>query len=62
MLRITAIEERTFADIDDALARIETYRRAEELRSSLRRFYPDIQDEDQVRIIHFGCVADPSAG
>ena len=52
-LRITHVETRRFDAIDDALARVENYRVADQLRASLRRFYPDITGSDRVRVLYF---------
>ena len=52
-LMIINAETRLFADLDDRIASIENHQRAEDLKRSLRRFYPSIQPHDTVRILHF---------
>ena len=54
-LEIHRMEDRKFSEIDDDLAHIENMESAIELQNALKQFYPDIVDEDLVRVIFFVC-------
>ncbi|MEE2961535.1 MAG: ASCH domain-containing protein [Myxococcota bacterium] len=54
-LEIHGMEDRKFSEIDDNLAHIENLESATELQDALKQFYPDIVDEDLVRVIFFTC-------
>ena len=54
-LEIHSIEDRKFSEIDDDLAHTENLESGIELQNSLKQFYPDIVDEDLVRVIFFVC-------
>lgn len=53
VLRITMIENRLFNEVDDELARIETFDHGFELQDILKRFYPGVGDDDPIQVIHF---------
>lgn len=53
VLRVDRFDDRTFANIDDGLARIETMQSAAELKAVLCHFYPGAADDDSVRVIYF---------
>ena len=61
VLRVTHCESRPERALDDALAAIENYEHVEQLRRSLRRYYPDLMPSDTIRIIHFRVEAHPDA-
>lgn len=49
---------KNFEDIDDALARIENCAKAIDLKTLLKRFYPDIGVGSQLWVFHFKVEAD----
>mmetsp|Transcript_13359 Transcript_13359/g.16624 ORF Transcript_13359/g.16624 Transcript_13359/m.16624 type:complete len:121 (-) Transcript_13359:345-707(-) len=53
LLEITNFETKNFGDLDLELAKIENFSSSEELKQTLRRFYPTIQDSDTVHVFHF---------
>mgnify|MGYP001020666566 CR=1 FL=1 len=42
-----------YADITDEIAKIEDCKDALELQTLLKKFYPDIQDDSQIKVYHF---------
>ncbi len=59
-LEITAVEDRRVSAIGNMLAQVENYENAAELVASLQRFYPDLADDDVVRVFYFSCIDAPS--
>lgn len=53
MLQVTAVEDRTVGAIDAQLAAVEGFDSAADLRAALAGFYPGLNDDDEVRVIHF---------
>ena len=58
-LEITAVEDRRVSAIDDTLAQVENYQNAAELVASLQSFYPDLADDDVMRVLYFRCIDAP---
>jgi hypothetical protein len=50
---VVKIELRTFKSIDQALALLENCSSADELKTLLKRFYPDLTDSMLLKVIHF---------
>ncbi|CAK8988496.1 unnamed protein product [Durusdinium trenchii] len=56
LLCINQVEQRSVTAIDDALAKEEGLETGEELQRVLRRFYPDLTDDDTVTVLHFNLM------
>lgn len=52
-LRVTSIEQRSFSELDAALAAIENFEDADALRGALMRFYPSLRNESNLTVFHF---------
>ena len=52
-LTILKTELRAFESIDQALATLENCSSPEELKTLLKRFYPDLNDNTMLKVIHF---------
>lgn len=55
-IRITKLELRKYKQIDDKLANIEDYSRAEDLKFALKSYYPNIKEDDDITIVFFTLV------
>jgi hypothetical protein len=53
LINITNVIHKTFMEINDDDALLENFNSAEELKSELRVFYPDIKDSDEVTQVMF---------
>jgi hypothetical protein len=52
-ITITALRYKRFQDLDDQDAKFDGNVSKEELKASLKTYYPTIEDHDEVTIIHF---------
>ena len=53
---MTDIKHLKYEEISDELAQIETYQTSSELKTVLKRFYPDIQDGRDVTVFYFDLI------
>ena len=58
-LRISRLERTRVDRLNGTLAATEGLGSADELRATLRRFYPHLRDADPVRVLHFALEARP---
>ena len=57
--RISRLERTRVDRLNGTLAATEGLGSADELRATLRRFYPHLRDADPVRVLHFALEARP---
>lgn len=57
-LKIKKIEEILFCDITNNIAKIEDCSDKTELQNLLRKFYPNIEDNSEIKVFHFEVLGD----
>lgn len=56
ILRIDAVEERGWLDLDEELARSENFASVVEFRETLKSFYPEVSEMSRFTVCRFTCV------